>query len=117
MPPIAHADIRFEPMPRATGYPSDDFDDHDDDFDDDDENAVDEAPSSQDIEALDHESGTCPDCGAEVWDAAEICPKCYAYLGGNTFRPSRLSRQAKIWLLVALAIAVGVAGVFFFSAI
>lgn len=64
---------------------------------------IDEGPSSEDLDALDHESAICPDCGAEIWDAAEICPKCFAYIGGNagTRRPAPVwMRQGLIILLV-----------------
>src|SRR5690242_4791978 len=44
----------------------------------------DEGPSRQDIERFNRETAYCPDCGAEVWDQAEVCPKCFAYLGGTT---------------------------------
>jgi hypothetical protein len=46
----------------------------------------DEDPSDDDLRRLDHETAFCPapGCGAEVWDSAEVCPKCHAYIGGNT---------------------------------
>ena len=47
---------------------------------------VDEGPSPDDIARFDHESAFCPDCGAEIWDQADVCPKCFAYLGGDTSR-------------------------------
>ena len=74
------------------------------DFDDDD---LDEHPASDDIERLDHEGAHCPECGAEVWDAADICPKCYAYIGGDTFRRRRWPRVVA-WLLIA-AFVIGLA--------
>lgn len=75
--------------------------DHDD-FEDDE--PIDEGPSSEDIERLDHETATCPDCGAEIWDAAEICPKCYAYLGGNAVDRKPVPRWLRLVLIVLLAV-------------
>lgn len=45
---------------------------------------IDENPSPEDIERFDREIAYCPDCGAEIWDQADVCPKCFAYLGGHT---------------------------------
>ena len=70
-----------------------------------DDDSFDEDPSDEDIERLDHESAYCPDCGAEIWDSAEICPKCYAYLGGNTGHRKPIPRwvhRASIALVVFL---------------
>jgi hypothetical protein len=52
-----------------------------DSFDDD---ALDEDPTEVDVRRFDRAEAFCPDCGAEVFDSAEVCPKCYAYLAGNT---------------------------------
>ena len=60
-----------------------------------DDDSFDEDPSIEDVERLDHECAYCPDCGAEIWDAAEICPKCRAYLGGNTDHREPLPRWVK----------------------
>jgi hypothetical protein len=64
---------------------------------------IDEDPSDEDVERLDHESAYCPDCGSEVWDAVEVCPKCYAYLGGNTsHRPREVHARSPLGRRVAL---------------
>lgn len=44
---------------------------------------VDEGPSPEDIERFSEETGFCPDCGAEIWDQAEVCPECHAYISGG----------------------------------
>ena len=85
---------------RADDPPS--FDEDDDRFDSDE--IPDEGPSSEDIERLDHESVLCPDCGAEIWDAAEICPKCFAYIGGNAVN----RRPSPGWLRLALVVVLAV---------
>lgn len=56
------------------------------------------------------ETGTCPDCGAEIYDNADICPKCFAYIGGDTLaklptgRPRGRFHKQWIILLVVLLI-------------
>ena len=59
----------------------------------------------------------CPDCGAEIYDAAEICPRCFAWIDGDTLRKSPRRQRANdrwtklvVWALIA-AIATGL-GVF-----
>ena len=70
---------------------------------------IDEGPSSEDLERFGGEdSALCPDCGAEIWDQAEYCSKCSAYVGGNTSRRSpedRWLQQRWIGALVVLLIA------------
>ena len=46
----------------------------------------DEGPSPEDLRRFGGETAFCPDCGARVWDQADVCPSCYAYLGGETAR-------------------------------
>ncbi len=59
------------------------------DRDEEDEDAEHEGPSADDLRRFAAGEAYCPDCGAEIHDQAEVCPKCYAYLGGDTsrFRP------------------------------
>lgn len=67
---------------------------------------VDEGPSPEDIERFDRDMAYCPDCGAEVWDQAEICPKCHAYLGGHTSSRLPIQRwfQHRWFLLIVFAL-------------
>jgi hypothetical protein len=67
---------------------------------------VDEGPSSEDIARFDHESAFCPDCGAEIWDQADVCPKCFAYLGGDTSRRQPMGTwfQRRWTLLVVIVL-------------
>lgn len=68
---------------------------------------IDEDPSSEDIERFSGEEAHCPDCGAEIWDQAEICPKCYAYLGGNTSsRPPLQNWLQRRWYVVVAVIVI-----------
>lgn len=74
----------------------------------------DEGPSRQDIERFNRETAYCPDCGAEVWDQAEVCPKCFAYLGGETSTrpPIRKTMDHKWLILLILAVLVSFVWVF-----
>jgi hypothetical protein len=64
----------------------------------------DEGPSEDDIERFSRDTAYCPDCGAEVWDAAEVCPECHAYIGGNTRSRSPLQHwfQQKWMVLIVI---------------
>lgn len=70
---------------------------------------VDEGPSNEDIERFSRDTARCADCGAEVWDSAEICPKCYAYLGGNTSKESPAQKwfDRKIFVLIIILLVIG----------
>ena len=45
---------------------------------------LDEGPSPEDLRRFSGETGFCTECGAEVWDGAEVCPSCGAPLAGDT---------------------------------
>lgn len=54
----------------------------------------------------------CPECGAEVLDDADLCPKCFTWIDGATHsRPSRLKRSFRA-VVVTLLIAAAVIGCF-----
>jgi hypothetical protein len=53
----------------------------------------DEGPSPEDLRRFGSATAYCPDCRAEIWDQADVCPKCYAYLGGDTARRTRRRRS------------------------
>ena len=69
---------------------------------------IDEDPSDEDIERFDRETAFCPDCGEEVWDQAEICPKCHAFIGGQTLTRQPIerwvSRRAMMLIIAVLAV-------------
>ena len=57
----------------------------------------------------------CPECGAEIADDADICPKCFTWIDGATHRrPSRLRRSFRIGvaILVVAGILFGCAGIY-----
>ena len=50
--------------------------------------------------------GYCPECGAEVVDDADICPKCFTWIDGTTHsRPSKLKRSLHTIVVVLLIVA------------
>ena len=71
----------------------------------------DEGPSQEDIDQFDHETGYCPECGAEVWDEAYACPECDDIIEGRVARikpdpvGSRIGFKTTV-LLVAVLIMV-----------
>jgi len=71
----------------------------------------DEGPSSEDLDRFGDDTARCPDCGAQVWDQAEVCPKCHAYIGGNTTTKmpieSWIHKRWAMLIIIALLIAFG----------
>ena len=71
----------------------------------------DEGPSDDDIDRFGDDSpradARCPDCGAAVWSEADICPKCYAFLGDVSAPPrgGPFARQWRTLVIVALIVA------------
>jgi hypothetical protein len=74
----------------------------------------DESDDGDDLaDASDHAGRTrdtafCPDCGAEVYDAADVCPKCFTWINGETVRHAPGNRRgsarftrAVVWMLIA----------------
>jgi hypothetical protein len=58
-----------------------------------DDDGIDEGPSIEDIERFSHGTGHCPDCGRECADDADVCPGCFAYLGGDTRAAPAVRRE------------------------
>ena len=48
----------------------------------------------------------CPECGAEIIDDADICPKCFTWIDGTTHsKPSKLKRSLHTVVVVLLIVA------------
>ena len=61
----------------------------------------DEGPSLEDLRRFGSEADTtayCPECGAEVYDDADACPKCFTWITGRTLRkpPEDLAMQKRV---------------------
>jgi len=71
----------------------------------------DEGPSDDDLDRFGEDSpvadARCPDCGAAVWSEADVCPKCFAFLGGDAPRPARgfFARRWRTLVVVLLILA------------
>lgn len=89
--------------------PDDGFDDSfDDGAGEFDESAHDEADQKRFASNV----AFCPECGAEIVDDADICPKCFTWIDGATHRrPSRLRRSFQVGVVVLLLLAATVGGV------
>ncbi len=73
-------------------------------FGDDDEH------DAHDRARFESETAFCPECGAEIYDAADVCPKCFTWIDGDTLRrPSsqrrRTFRHAVVWILIGTFLA------------
>jgi hypothetical protein len=49
----------------------------------------------------------CPDCGAEVYDDADVCPKCFSWLNGETARHApRAARRRDLTRVLVVVITI-----------
>ena len=69
---------------------------------------IDDDPLEEDIDRLDHDEAYCPECGAEVWDLAEVCPNCHEHISGRTLsRPLIQQEWRRKWIiLIVLAVLI-----------
>lgn len=69
-----------------------------DELDEDEHDALDRA-------RFDSDTAFCPECGAEIYDAADVCPKCFTWIDGETrgrllSRRRQTIRQTIVWVLI-----------------
>lgn len=68
---------------------------------------IDENPSPDDLERFNRDTAYCPDCAAEVWDQAEICSSCGAYLHGDTSsHPKGARERRRFWVALVILITI-----------
>lgn len=69
---------------------------------------IDEGPSIDDLNRFGSDEAYCPECGEEIYDQAEFCPKCHAYLAGNTSSrsPVELEFRGKWFILIAIIVLI-----------
>ena len=74
----------------------------------------DEGPSADDIRRFggDDRSGYCPDCSALIYDDADVCPSCGAYVHGQVLSRPPVDRhvQRRFTILVIIIVLIGFAG-------
>lgn len=71
---------------------------------------IDEDPSSEDIERFSGEEAVCPECGSQVHDTADICPKCFAYLGGHAAPQGTTGARQRWFAIIAIALVLILSG-------
>lgn len=78
----------------------------------------DEGPSDEDLDRFGDGSpaadARCPDCGAAVWSGADVCPRCYAFIGdapasaGRGFFAHRWRALVVVLLILAMLTLAGI---------
>lgn len=68
-------------------------------------NDDDDEHDARDRARFESETAFCPECGAEIYDAADVCPKCFTWIDGETTRRPfsqrrRTFRHAVVWILI-----------------
>ncbi|MFM7261288.1 MAG: zinc ribbon domain-containing protein [bacterium] len=92
-----------EPDERSGARRDEGWDDND--LDREFEGTDDDAHAERDRRRFSSETAYCPECGAEVYDAADVCPKCFTWIDGETLRHPRAQRRERfrrmvVWLLI-----------------
>lgn len=78
----------------------------------------DEGPSDEDLDRFGEDApaadARCPDCGAAVWSEADVCPRCYAFIGdapasaGRGFFAHRWRTLVVVLLILAMLTLAGI---------
>jgi hypothetical protein len=108
------SDGRNEPWSersRASGQDASESDEDELDEDELDEDELDEDEhDALDRARFDSDTAFCPECGAEIYDAADVCPKCFTWIDGETqgrprSRRRQTIRQTIVWVLIVTLLA------------
>ncbi len=54
-----------------------------------------EGPSAQDLDRFGDEMDSCPNCGAMIYDQAEMCPQCGWYFG-------EVPQSVSLWMVLGV---------------
>jgi len=71
-------------------------------------------------DAAEDETAFCPECGAEIYESADVCPKCFTWIDGDTMRHPPGKKRAAQWkhtIVVWILIAAMAAGLGLFGAV
>ncbi len=96
---------------RASGQDASESDEDELDEDELDEDELDEDEhDALDRARFDSDTAFCPECGAEIYDAADVCPKCFTWIDGETqgrprSRRRQTIRQTIVWVLIVTLLA------------
>ena len=94
--------------PRRDEPPEDGGEPDDLDLDDSEDPEIDDPHDAADRRRFSSETAYCPECGAEILDSADICPKCYAWVTDETLakpRAKRALRDAVVWIVILALLA------------
>lgn len=69
---------------------------------------LDEGPSDDDLDRFGGDTGYCPKCGEEIWDAAEFCPTCGEHIGGevSTRQPVEQGCRNRWFILIIITLLI-----------
>ncbi len=73
----------------------------------------DEDPTDEDVERFSYPAlGRCPECGQQVIEDAEICPKCHSFLWDvpQTKKNSKMSSMRGIFILLTIVLILTLSG-------
>lgn len=79
---------------------------------------IDEGPSPEDLDRFGDDGdqeGYCPDCGERIWDAAEACPACGAWVGGRILARPPTETAMNRRIMVGISIIVLIAFILVFA--
>jgi len=66
----------------------------------------DEGPSEDDLKRFGGDSGYCQNCGEEIWDDVEVCPKCGQHVAGQVSSREPIEQGCRKQWIIMIVIAV-----------
>ena len=80
-------------------------------------NEIDEGPSAEDLDRFGGETGYCPHCGEEIWDAAPACPACGEWVSVQRRPPRTAARKRILTTVIALVTLIAFSGLLVFLSV